>query len=270
MEIARSLQNVPSSYIREILSAASDPSVISLAGGLPDPDTFPIELMRSTFEGLCDKPEVFQYGTTAGYTPLLDFLSDYYQLPSNHSAVVCTGSQQGLDLVARAYINPGDTVVMEAPSYLGAMQVFGLVGANIVTVSQVASGPNLEQLETCFKINSPKMFYAVPDFHNPTGVCWTLENASKKSRSFAFNTMWHLLKMLRTANSDLPERRCQWSRPFVQTTPLYFVRSLKLLLQAFALVWSLARRAILSRLLRSNKVPICTPAFQCKLRYWAC
>ncbi len=179
MEIARSLQNVPSSYIREILSAANDPSVISLAGGLPDPDTFPIELMRSTFEGLCDKPEVFQYGTTAGYTPLLDFLSDYYQLPSNHSAVVCTGSQQGLDLVARAYINPGDTVVMEAPSYLGAMQVFGLVEANIVTVSQVAFGPNLEQLEACFKINSPKMFYAVPDFHNPTGVCWTLETRQK-------------------------------------------------------------------------------------------
>ncbi len=266
MEIARSLQNVPSSYIREILSAASDPSVISLAGGLPDPDTFPIELMRSTFEGLCDKPEVFQYGTTAGYTPLLDFLSDYYQLPSNHSAVVCTGSQQGLDLVARAYINPGDTVVMEAPSYLGAMQVFGLVGANIVTVSQVTSGPNLEQLETCFKINSPKMFYAVPDFHNPTGVCWTLETRQKVAElCIQYNVAFI---------EDAPYRELRFTGealPMVSTfcpdNSIVF-RSLKLLLQAFALVWSLARRAILSRLLRSNKVPICTPAFQCKLRYW--
>ncbi|MFC5077449.1 2-aminoadipate transaminase [Vibrio thalassae] len=179
MEIARSLQNVPSSYIREILSAASDPSVISLAGGLPDPNTFPIELMRPTFEAMCDKPEVFQYGTTAGYAPLVNFLMDYYQLLQNHSAVICTGSQQGLDLVARAYINPGDTVVMEAPSYLGAMQVFGLVSASIVTVSQVDSGPNLEQLEACFKAHSPKMFYAVPDFHNPTGVCWSLETRKK-------------------------------------------------------------------------------------------
>ncbi|MGR5175434.1 aminotransferase-like domain-containing protein [Vibrio mediterranei] len=179
MEIARSLQNVPSSYIREILSAASDPRVISLAGGLPDPSTFPIELMRPTFEGLCDTPEVFQYGTTAGYTPLLAFLRDYLRLPESHAAVVCTGSQQGLDLVARAYINPGDTVVMEAPSYLGAMQVFGLVGANMVTVSQVESGPDLLQLEQCFKTEKPKMFYAVPDFHNPTGVCWTLETRKK-------------------------------------------------------------------------------------------
>ncbi|MDK9759251.1 PLP-dependent aminotransferase family protein, partial [Vibrio sp. D173a] len=69
-----------------------------------------------------------------------------------------------------------DTVVMEAPSYLGAMQVFGLVQANIVTVSQTEFGPNLDELETCFKQQAPKMFYAVPDFHNPTGVCWTLES----------------------------------------------------------------------------------------------
>ncbi|MFM2600244.1 PLP-dependent aminotransferase family protein [Vibrio fortis] len=176
MEIAKSLQQIQSSYIREILAAASDKNVISLAGGLPDEQTFPIELMKPTLENLANMPEVFQYGSTAGYGPLIDHLSDTYQLPESHTTMICTGSQQGLDLIARAYVDPGDTVVMEAPSYLGAMQVFGLVQANIVTVSQTEFGPNLDELEICFKQQAPKMFYAVPDFHNPTGVCWTLES----------------------------------------------------------------------------------------------
>lgn len=179
MEIAQSLQQVKSSYIREILAAASDKNVISLAGGLPDEKTFPIDLMKPTLESLANTPEVFQYGSTAGYTPLLDFLNDYFQLPETHTAMITTGSQQGLDLIARAYVNPGDKVVMEAPSYLGAMQVFGLVQANIVTVSQTEFGPNLDELEQCFETEKPKMFYAVPDFHNPTGVCWSLETRQK-------------------------------------------------------------------------------------------
>ncbi|MUJ36648.1 PLP-dependent aminotransferase family protein [Aliivibrio fischeri] len=179
MEIAHSLQQIQSSYIREILAAASDKNVISLAGGLPDEETFPIEIMKPILESLSDMPDVFQYGATAGYAPLLEFLTQKFELPENHLPMICTGSQQGLDLIARAYINPGDTVVMEAPSYLGAMQVFGLVQANISTVSQTEFGPNLEELEQCFIQESPKMFYAVPDFHNPTGVCWSLETRKK-------------------------------------------------------------------------------------------
>ncbi len=179
MEIAHSLQQIQSSYIREILAAATDKNVISLAGGLPDEKTFPIDLMKPTLESLSDMPEVFQYGATAGYGPLLELLTEMYQLPDTHMPMICTGSQQGLDLIARAYVNPNDTVVMEAPSYLGAMQVFGLVQANIATVSQTDFGPNLEELEQCFIQDSPKMFYAVPDFHNPTGVCWSLETRKK-------------------------------------------------------------------------------------------
>lgn len=179
MEIAQSLQQVKSSYIREILAAASDKNVISLAGGLPDEQTFPIDLMKPTLENLVNMPEVFQYGATAGYGPLLNFINGYFKLADTHTAMVTTGSQQGLDLIARAYINPGDKVVMEAPSYLGAMQVFGLAQANILTVSQNEFGPNLAELEQCFAQQKPKIFYAVPDFHNPTGVCWALEVRQK-------------------------------------------------------------------------------------------
>jgi DNA-binding transcriptional MocR family regulator len=175
MEISQSVQQIESSYIREILAAASDKNVISLAGGLPDETTFPIELMKPTIESLSSMPNIFQYGPTAGYEPLVKYLEGAYCLPETHSVMTCTGSQQGLDLIARAYINPNDTIAMEAPCYLGAMQVFGLVQANLVTVSQDQFGPNINELELCFIKNSPKMFYAVPDFHNPTGVCWSLE-----------------------------------------------------------------------------------------------
>lgn len=175
MEIAHSVQQIQPSYLREILAAASDSKVISLAGGLPDETTFPLELMNPTIESLSAMPEVFQYGATAGYPPLIEHLTNLYQLPKNHAVITCTGSQQGLDLVARAYINPNDVVAMEAPCYLGAMQVFGLAQAKLVTISQDEYGPDIGELELCFQTHSPKLFYAVPDFHNPTGVCWSLQ-----------------------------------------------------------------------------------------------
>lgn len=174
MKLATSLKEIQPSYIREILSAASAPGVISLAGGLPDGDTFPLALMTESLTGLSTKPQLFQYGNTAGYTPLLEHVRERYQLPSSHDSIVCTGSQQGLDLIARAFINPGDSVVMEAPSYLGAIQVFGLAQAKIENISQVEEGPDLVELEVCFAEKNITLFYAVPDFHNPTGVCWSL------------------------------------------------------------------------------------------------
>lgn len=174
MKLATSLQNIQPSYIREILEAASAPGVISLAGGLPANDKFPLALMKDSLIDLPNKTELFQYGNTAGYAPLLTYLKKRYQLPSSHEAIVCTGSQQGLDLIARSFIDPGDTIVMEAPSYLGAIQVFGLAQANIESVSQQCDGPDLAELEACFAAKDVTLFYAVPDFHNPTGVCWSL------------------------------------------------------------------------------------------------
>ncbi|MBU2872334.1 PLP-dependent aminotransferase family protein [Colwellia sp. E2M01] len=179
MKLAKSLQEIQPSYIREILDAASAPGVISLAGGLPDAATFPLPLMAKSLTDLPNRTQLFQYGNTAGYTPLLEHFRTYYQLPASHDSIICTGSQQGLDLIARSFINPGDNIVMEAPSYLGAIQVFGLVQANIESISQRADGPDLEQLEACFATKDITLFYAVPDFHNPTGVCWSLQVRQK-------------------------------------------------------------------------------------------
>ncbi len=175
MQISKQLSNIKPSYIREILAATQTPGMLSLAGGLPASELLPVEDLIASMQSLSLSPEVFQYGETLGYKPLLHFLKDKYELPSENEAMICTGSQQAIDLIARGFLNPGDTVAMEAPSYLGALQVFGLAQANICTIEQRKDGPDLEQLEAEFAKGKIKLFYGVPDFHNPTGVCWSLE-----------------------------------------------------------------------------------------------
>ncbi|MFT6407173.1 MAG: DNA-binding transcriptional MocR family regulator [Arenicella sp.] len=175
MQISKQLSGIKPSYIREILAATQAPDMLSLAGGLPATELLPVSQLIEAMTSLATSPEVFQYGETTGYRPLLDYLRVKHQLPIDHAAMICTGSQQAIDLIARAYLNPGDTVAMEAPSYLGALQVFGLAQAKIHAIEQTKDGPDLNQLETAFASGSIKMFYGVPDFHNPTGVCWSLE-----------------------------------------------------------------------------------------------
>lgn len=174
MQTARHLDQLKPSYIREILAAATQPDVLSLAGGLPSDQHFPTDILALEFAKLGQQTSLFQYGNTQGYQPLIDHLSQHWQLADAHQCLITSGSQQGLDLIARAFLNPDDLVVMEAPSYLGALQVFQLSQASINTVEQTANGPDLQQLETQFARQPVKLFYAVPDFHNPTGRCWDL------------------------------------------------------------------------------------------------
>lgn len=173
MQPARAITELNPSYIREILAAATSPGVISLAGGLPAESSFPLDLMRPAIDALADDPALFQYGSTRGYGPLVDAVKAQLGLDDDRDLVVCAGSQQALDLVARTFLDPGDGVVMEAPCYLGALQVFQLARASIRAVPQTPDGPDLDRLEAAFRAGGVKLFYAVPDFHNPTGVCWT-------------------------------------------------------------------------------------------------
>ncbi len=175
MEISRHLQHIRPSYIREILNAAKSPDVISLAGGLPATELLPVKLFAKAMHSITDMPDLFQYGETQGYPPFLDYIDTVYNHSLEMHSIVCNGSQQGLDLIARAFLNPGDKVVVEAPSYLGALQIFGLAQAKILSVNQTMTGPDLNKLESIFALDRPKMFYAVPDFHNPTGLCWSLD-----------------------------------------------------------------------------------------------
>ncbi len=156
--------------------------VLSLAGGLPPSEGFPLEFLRSSFASLSDRPELFQYGPTGGYQPLLEFLSAHYKLEAGADLLIGNGSQQCLDLIARAFVEPGQKVAMEAPAYVGAMQVFALAGAIIQTVDSHHQGPDLNQLEALFKAGDTRIFYSVPDFHNPTGRCWSVESREEVAR----------------------------------------------------------------------------------------
>ena len=175
MQVVQALKDIQPSYIREILQAASAPGVVSLAGGLPDEKYFPFNLIEESISNLLSNPKLFQYGETSGYKPLIEFVKEQYKIPIEHEAAICTGSQQALDLVARAFLSAGDKVLMEAPSYLGALQVFSLAQTEIVTIGQSEYGPNVTELERVFSSQNIKIFYGVPDFHNPTGLCWSLE-----------------------------------------------------------------------------------------------
>lgn len=166
------------SYIREILQASAKPNMVSLAGGLPAPELFPMDLVQSSLAEVAQVADYFQYASTEGDASLRHWIAAAWSTPINKCAdenvLITSGSQQALDLIARAYIVPGDKVLVESPCYLGALQVFRLAGAEIITIDQHEDGPDLKQLEQALALG-PKLFYTVPDFHNPTGVCWSLE-----------------------------------------------------------------------------------------------
>ncbi len=176
---------VQPSYIREILQAATSAEMISLAGGLPATSSFPTERMREAVSIILDDPTALQYSTTEGEPELRHWIAESLNIePLNaesstpthtdiNQILITNGAQQAMDLVARTLLKAGDKVVVEAPAYPGALQVFNLARASIIPVDQESTGPNLQQLEAAFK-QQPKLFYAVPDFHNPTGCCWSI------------------------------------------------------------------------------------------------
>ena len=128
---ARRVQNVPQSFVREILKVASNPGIISFAGGLPNPSLFPVKELEACSATAFQKfgRQALQYASTEGLYPLREFIANRYKKRhkldvSPEQILITNGSQQALDLIAKLFINPGDKVVVERPGYLGALQGF--------------------------------------------------------------------------------------------------------------------------------------------------
>ncbi|BEU02319.1 GntR family transcriptional regulator [Agarivorans sp. OAG1] len=172
LAVSKRVKQTKPSYIRNILKVTQQADMLSLAGGLPDAELFPLDILKQAADELAQSPSIFQYGATEGLTELRQWLLE--ENSAAEEVLITTGSQQALDLIARSYLNPGDKVLCEAPSYLGALQVFDLAEAEIHTVIAEADGPNLAQLEQQLANYKIKLFYAVPDFQNPSGHCWSL------------------------------------------------------------------------------------------------
>ncbi len=177
------ISNVPKSFIREILKVSADPTIISFAGGLPNRDLFPIENIKAATNKVFDVvgPDVLQYSNSEGYIGLRKMIAkrykSFYSLDVPVENILITnGSQQGLDLLGKIFLNEGDSVAIEEPGYLGAIQAFGVYKADFQPVPVSDGGMDVSALKTVLKTNSPKMIYTVPNFQNPSGITYTNEN----------------------------------------------------------------------------------------------
>jgi 2-aminoadipate transaminase len=170
--LARRAERLNPSTIREILKITEQPGIISLAGGLPSADSFPVaELADATARVLRDTPrEALQYAASEGYGPLREWVAAELQSAGMAAGagqvLITTGSQQGLDLVGKVLIDPGSSVAVESPTYLGALQAFAPYEAEFISVMGDDDGPLPDALRAA---QGARFVYLLPNFQNPTG-----------------------------------------------------------------------------------------------------
>ena len=179
-QLSRRAAGATSSVIRDLLRLVERPGVLSLAGGLPAPEGFPVERLRLAAEralagGGRYGVAALQYGPTEGDDELRALAAARLGSARQEDVLVTTGSQQGLDLVARALVDPGDVVVVEAPSYLGALQAFRTCEPVFVDIPIDGDGLRTDELEQRLAAGlRPKLLYTVPNFQNPSGATLSL------------------------------------------------------------------------------------------------
>ncbi len=179
------IKATPPSFVRGILKAASDPEVISFAGGLPNPISFPQEALLESMERVVKTygSSVFQYSVTVGLPELRQYIADRYNrifrlaLTVDH-VIITTGSQQALDLIGKVLLDKGDGVIVEKPTYLAAIQAFSMQQPVFYPVDLTEEGMAPEQLEAALQ-NPVKFIYAIPDFQNPTGLTYSAGNRER-------------------------------------------------------------------------------------------
>jgi 2-aminoadipate transaminase len=182
-QLARRAQRMNPSVIRELLKLTERPGIISFAGGLPSPKTFPVEAMREAAEAVLrdDGSAALQYAASEGYGPLREWVAQDLRQQglkvSPEQVLITTGSQQGLDLVAKILIDAGSKVLVETPTYLGALQAFTPMEPQFVGVASDDQGLLPEDLRT--QAPDARMLYVLPNFQNPTGR--TLDAARRQA-----------------------------------------------------------------------------------------
>ena len=181
---AQRTQRMSSSTIRELLKLAENPEIISFGGGMPAPEVFPVEKIAEACQYVLHNlsATALQYGSTEGYLPLREMIvrhSERFDLlirPDN--VLITSGSQQALDLLGKIFINHGDRILVEVPTYLGALQAWNAYGAEYVVVASDEHGMVTDSLEEKLR-TGPKFIYLLPNFQNPTGVTISLERRMK-------------------------------------------------------------------------------------------
>lgn len=261
------------SLIRELLKLTRTKNIISFAGGLPDPSTFPVEELKAiTLAVLEREPQLaLQYGPTEGDARLRDELVRWMAKDgitvTRDQILITIGSQQGLDIVGRVFLDPGDVVIVERPSYMAALQVFRSYRAEMVGVEQDDDGLRPELLEeTLARLarsgKRVKLLYVVPDFQNPSGVTMS---GSRRQAVLDLARAHHLLVV-----EDSPYRELR----FEGTAPpplaaldrdgrvIYLSTFSKTLCPGMRIAWIAARDEIIQRFVTAKQgMDLCCPAF---------
>ncbi|MFA5712775.1 MAG: PLP-dependent aminotransferase family protein [Bacteroidales bacterium] len=254
------------SAIRDLLSIANRPEIISFAGGFPNPATFPVEDLKVIMQEVLEveSTSALQYGPTEGNPKLREILAQRYREQgldiTKDNVLITTSSQQAIDLTTKIFINPGDTIVCGLPSYLGALQAFWSYRAQPVGVKKD------EELDAVLSAlvqsgRKPKFIYAIPDFQNPSGVTMNIE---QRKMMLEVAEKWDMLIL-----EDSPYREIRFEgedQPLLYSMNNERVMLLgtlsKTVLPGFRIGWIIAPTPIIDRLVVAKQsMDLCTPVF---------
>lgn len=174
---SKAAYGLESSIIRDILKYSSQPGVISFSGGLPAPDLFPIDELKDAADRVLTRygTQALQYGLSMGYPPLREYVAERLSVRGGiqltaDNILITAGSQQGLDVVGRVFLERDQHVVCSRPTYLGALQAFNFYGIKYALADMDDQGMIVESIDEIVKGKNPRMIYVVPNFQNPTGI----------------------------------------------------------------------------------------------------
>lgn len=257
--LAQRTRRMESSVIREMLKFTTQPDVISFAGGLPAPELFPVREFQEACRHILetDGPTSLQYSPTEGFLPLKEYLADtmsrYGIMVEVENILIVNGSQQGLDLVGKLFVDPEACVVCSRPTYLGALQAWNAYEASYCTVPMDENGTLVDELEALLKEGTrPRFIYELPNFHNPAGNTLSLE---RRQRVAHLAREYDLVIIeddpygeLRFEGEDLT--------PLFRLAPertIYLSTFSKTLAPGIRLAWITAPKPIISRLVQAKQ-----------------
>lgn len=187
MKFAKRVASIKPSPIRELLKLTKEPGVISFAGGWPAPESFPVEELKAVSQAVLEEKgrSALQYASTEGYDPLREFIAGRMRKNGVNDCaytdiLITSGSQQGLDFTAKLFVDDGDKIICESPSYVGALNAFRAYEPEFIDVAMDEDGMNMDELERILNLNpDAKFIYTVPDFQNPTGITMSIDKRQR-------------------------------------------------------------------------------------------
>lgn len=262
---AQRTHGMSSSAIRELLKLTAQPDVISFAGGLPAPEVFPVEAFNEASQRVLREhgSTALQYSTTEGYQPLRELIAemmseDGFQVDPDQ-VLITHGSQQGLDLFGKIFINPGDHVAVEQPTFLGALQAWKAYQAQYLTIPVDDDGMQVDQLEEVLR-HGPKFLYTMPTFHNPAGVTLSPERrqtllglADQYGVPLVEDDPYSKLRYSGDPQSPLVALDARWRGATGEGDVLHLGTFSKTLSPGLRLGWALAPKDVIRRMVQAKQ-----------------